>query len=127
MNLSLDEGALPYKGALSLKVYNPKKTKKYGIKFFLTESTTGYVIDFSVYTGVFSTLRDTVYGLVERLRGQGYHLFMDNYYNSVSLAQKLYDDGIHCSGTLRLVRGAPTELKQYGIRPQALAWGGDHL
>ena len=29
-NLSLDEGMMPYKGRLSIKVYNPKKPKKYG-------------------------------------------------------------------------------------------------
>ncbi|XP_064098763.1 piggyBac transposable element-derived protein 4-like [Macrobrachium nipponense] len=56
-NLSLDEGMMPYKGRLSIKVYNPKKPKKYGVKlFFITESNTGYVVDFSVYYGVFSTL-----------------------------------------------------------------------
>ena len=123
-NLSLDEGMMPYKGRLSIKVYNPKKPKKYGVKlFFITESTTGYVLDFSVYAGVFSTLRDTVFGLVDRYRNQGYHLFMDNYYNSVSLAQELYEAGIHCSGTLRLVRGAPTVLKNIGQNPNALPRG----
>ena len=37
---------------------------------------------------------------------QSYHVFMDNYYNSVALAQELYENGIHASGTLRLVHGA---------------------
>ena len=118
-NLSLDEGMMAYKGRLSIKVYNPKKPKKYGVKFFfITKSSTGYVLDFSIYSGVYSTLRDTVFGLVDRFRNQGYHLFRDNYYNSVSLAQELYDAGIHCSGTLRLVRGAPTVLQQLGQNPQ---------
>ena len=123
-NLSLDEGLLAYKGRLSIKVYNPKKPKKYGVKFFfVTESNTGYVLDFSIYSGVFSTLRDTVFQLVDRFRGKGYHLFMDNYYNSVALAQELYDAGIHCSGTLRLVRGAPTVLKDVGQNPRLLPKG----
>ena len=123
-NLSLDEGLLAYKGRLSIKVYNPKKPKKYGVKFFfVTESHTGYVLDFSIYSGVFSTLRDTVFQLVDRFRDKGYHLFMDNYYNSVALAQELYDAGIHCSGTLRLVRGAPTVLKQVGQNPRLLPKG----
>ena len=89
-NLSLDEGLLAYKGRLSIKVYNPKKPKKYGVKFFfVTKSHTGYVLDFSIYSGVFSTLRDTVLQLVDRFRDKGYHLFMDNYYNSIALAQEL--------------------------------------
>ena len=48
---------------------------------------------------------------------------MDNYYNSVALAQELYDTGIHCSGTLRLVRGAPTVLKDVGQNPRLLPKG----
>ena len=114
---------MAYKGRLSIKVYNPKKPKKYGVKFFVTESSTSYVLDFSIYSGVYSTLRDTVFGLVDRFRNQGYHLFMDNYYNSVSLALELYDAGIHCSGTLRLVRRAPTVLQRLGQNPQQLARG----
>ena len=123
-NLLLDEGMMAYKGRLSIKVYNPKKPKKYGVKFFfVTESSTGYVLDFSIYSGVYSTLRDTVFGLVDRFLNQGYHLFMDNYYNSVSLAQELHDAGIHCSGTLQLVRGAPIVLQRLGQNPQQLAKG----
>ena len=123
-NLSLDEGLLAYKGRLSIKVYNSKKPKKYGVKFFfVTEPNAGYVLDFSIYSGVFSTLRDTVFQLVDRFRDKGYHLFVDNYYNSVALAQELYDAGIHCSGTLRLVRGTPTVLKQVGQNPRLLPKG----
>ena len=115
---------MPYKGQLSIKLYNPKKPKKYGVKFFfVTESNTGYVIDFSIYSRVFSTLRDTVFGLVERFRNQGYHLFMDNYYNSVSLAQELFDEGIHVSGTLWLVRGAAAVLQQLAKTPQHMKHG----
>ena len=115
---------MPYKGRLNIKIYNPKKPKKYGVKFFfITESNTGYVIDFSIYSGVFSTLCDTVFGLVDRFRNQGYHLFMDNYYNSVSLAQELYDEGIHVSGTLRLVCGVPAVLQRLGQNPQQLVRG----
>ena len=122
-NLSLDEWMMLYKGQLSIKVYNPKKPKKYGVKFFfVTESNTGYVIDF-IYSGVFNTLRDTVFDLVDHFRNQGYHLFMDNYYNSVFLAQELFDGGIHVSGTLWLVRGALAVLQQLGKNPQHMEHG----
>ena len=89
----------------------------------MTKSNTSYVLDFSIYSGVFSTLRDTVFQLVDRFRGKGYHLFMDNYYNSVALAQELYDAEIHCSGTFRLVRGASTVLKDVGQNPRLLPKG----
>ena len=45
-DLSLDEGMMAYKGHFSIKVYNPKKPSKYGIKLYmLCESKTGYVLD----------------------------------------------------------------------------------
>ena len=112
-NLALDEGMLAWKGRLSIKVYNPQKPDKYGIKmYFLCESDTGYVLDFIVYSGESKTLREIVLELLERYLGKGYHVFMDNYYNSVSLADELYANATHCSGTLRLSRkGAPQVLK----------------
>ena len=111
--LSLDEGVLPYKGRLSFKTYNPQKPDKYGIKLYiLCESASGYVFDFSIYRGVSLTLRDTVFGLIGRLVNKGYHVFMDNFYNSVALSEELYENGVHCTGTLRLVRGAPTQLRR---------------
>ena len=37
---------------------------------------------------------------------------MDNLYNSVGLTEELYQNGVHCSGTLRLARGAPKILQR---------------
>lgn len=111
-NLSLDEGTLPYKGRLSMKIYNPAKPDKYGLKFYiLCEAESGYVLDFSLYSGISQTLREIVFSLTHRYFGMGYHLYMDNYYNSVKLTQELYENGMHSSGTLRLSRGAPRVLK----------------
>ena len=113
-SLSLDEGMMKWKGRLSIKVYNPKKTVKYGLKFyFLCESQTGYVLDFIIYRGVSSSLRDLVFSLLRPYLNQGYHVFMDNYYNSVALAEELYAHGTHCSGTLRLPRGGPSSIRRY--------------
>ena len=122
-HLSLDEGMLKWKGRLNIKVYNPKKPVKYGIKFyFLCESKSGYVLDFSIYRGTYSSLRDTVFDLMEQHLDKGYHIFMDNYYNSVNLAQELYNRGTHCSGTLRISRGAPFDLKEV-VRRKSLQRG----
>ena len=111
-NLSLDEGILKWKGRLSIKIYNPMKPIKYGIKFyFLCEAESGYVLDFNVYRGVSSSLRDIVFNLMEPHLYKGHHLFMDNYYNQVSTCDELYEKGTHCSGTLRLGRGGPKALQ----------------
>ena len=117
-HLSLDEGTLPYKRRLSIKVFNPNKPHKYGLKFFfLCESSTGYVIDFITYSGLTTTLQDTVFSPLQQFVHQGYHVFMGNYYKSVALAQELYDNGIHVRGTLRLARGAPLDMRSLSKLP----------
>ena len=105
---------MPYKGRLSIKTYNPQKPDRYGVKlYFLCEAVSGYVYSFSVYRGKHQSLHEIVFSLLNGLLGKGYHVYMDNYYNSVSLAGELYDAKTHCMGTLRLGRkGAPPSLKK---------------
>ncbi|XP_069184253.1 piggyBac transposable element-derived protein 4-like [Procambarus clarkii] len=111
--LSLDEGTMSWRGRLSFKVYNPNKPDKYGVKLYmLAEVGTGYIIDFEVYSGVGKTTVETVMGLMRPLLNKGYHLYMDNYYNSVHLTELLRENGVYTCGTLRLQRGAPKELQQ---------------
>ena len=112
--LSLDEGIMPYKGCLSIKIYSPQKPNKYGVKFyFLCEAGSGYVYSFSVYRGVSQTLKEIVYTLLSGLFGQGYNVYMDNYYNSVNFARDLYADKVHCTGALRLPKGAPLSSRAW--------------
>ncbi|XP_069194662.1 piggyBac transposable element-derived protein 4-like [Procambarus clarkii] len=111
--LSLDEGTMAWRGRLSFKVYNPNKPDKYGVKFYmLAKGTSGYIYDFDVYCGIGKTTVETVMGLIAPLVKKGYHLYMDNYYNSVSLTDKLREVGVYTCGTLRLQRGAPKDLQQ---------------
>ena len=110
--LSIDEGMLKWKGRFSIRVYKPQKPIKYGTKFyFLGEVKTGYVSDCIIYRGVTSTLRDIVFTLLGQHLGKGYHLFIDDFSNSVNLAEELYANNTHVSGTLRLPRGAPKSLQ----------------
>ncbi|XP_069176205.1 piggyBac transposable element-derived protein 4-like [Procambarus clarkii] len=111
--LSLDEGTMAWHGRLSFKVYNPNKPDKYGVKFYmLAEGTSGYIYKFDVYCGIGKTTVETVMGLMAPLVNKGYHLYMDNYYNSVSLTEQLREVGVYTCGTLRLQRGAPKDLQQ---------------
>ncbi|XP_069177607.1 piggyBac transposable element-derived protein 4-like [Procambarus clarkii] len=110
--LSLDEGTMPWRGRLSFKTYNPNKPDKYGIKLYmLAEATNGYIYDFEIYSGVRKTTIDTVMALIEPLKDKGYHLYMDNYYNSVRLSEALLQVGVYTCGTLRLQCGAPKSLQ----------------
>ena len=125
-NLSLDEGMMKWKGRLNIKVYNPKKPCKYGLKFyFLCESKSGFVLDFEIYHGVSDSLQNLVTRLLGRHLGKGYHVFMDNYYNSIQLTDHLYQQKTHCTGTLRLSRGAPKSLQNQAkrrFRRDEIAW-----
>nr|XP_045613881.1 piggyBac transposable element-derived protein 4-like [Procambarus clarkii] len=104
---------MSWRGRLSFKVYNPNKPDKYGIKLYmLAEASSGYIYDFEVYAGVGKTTVETVMGLMQPLMYKGYHLYMDNYYNSVHLTEKLREHGVYTCGTIRLHRGAPKHLQQ---------------
>ena len=76
---------------------------------FCVKQCRGTCIVFLCTRGVSQTLDEIVFSLLPGLLGQGYHVY--NYYNSVGLAKQLYDQKVHCTGTLRLARGAPPSLK----------------
>ncbi|XP_070188662.1 piggyBac transposable element-derived protein 4-like [Littorina saxatilis] len=118
--LSLDEGMVPWRGHLSFRVYNPDKPKKYGIKAYMVcDATNGYCAKFKLYTGKSTTPVSTngaTYDLVMHMLGgyfgQGYVLYMDNYYSSPILYWDLWLSGVGASGTLRANRkGVPQVVK----------------
>ena len=101
--LSLDEGMIPTKNALSFKQYIKDKPIRWGIKtFLLCESKTGYIVNASVYTG--KSVSDTSFieelgvtgSLVVRLsqpyHGLNYCLFTNRFYTSVTLAHYLLEN-----------------------------------
>ncbi|KAF7685692.1 PiggyBac transposable element-derived protein 4 [Cucumispora dikerogammari] len=87
------------------------KPVKIGMKFYiLSVSKSGFVINFRLYTGKYSCLKNTICGFLTNYIEKNHTLYMDNYYNSASLAQSLISDKIYCCGTIRMRRGKP---KQY--------------
>jgi hypothetical protein len=127
-NISIDESLLGWKGRLGYVQYIPSKRKRFGIKFFeLCESQTGYVWNFICYTGA-STLypnvsqdipvtEKVVLSLAHELLNKGYTLYMDNFYNSVDLTEKLLLNKTDVVGTMRLNRkGIPIELKNKKLK-----------
>lgn len=106
-NLSLDEALLLWRGRLIFRQYIPNKSAKYGMKLYELCTPDGFVLECLVYTG-----KDTVNNeighahavvtkLAERYFGKGHTLYLDNYYNSVKLAEFLYEKKTHVVGTLR--------------------------
>ena len=111
-NITIDEGMIPWRRRLSFKVYNPSKITKYGIIVrILCDSVTGYISRFKIYSGIKKPLKDTVIKLLKNVTGKWHYLYMDNYYNSMELAEDLLTKKIRVCGTLRQNRGLPAKLK----------------
>ena len=104
---------MQWRGRLSFRVYNPQKPVKYGIKsYILCDSATGYCFNMRPYVGEASTLPEIVFFLLDSLPGHGYTLFMDNFYNSVALCERLLGVQTNVCGTLRKHRGEPQIISE---------------
>jgi hypothetical protein len=136
-DLSIDEQMVSYKGRIHFLQYLPKKPTKWGMKaFVLSDSNSGYIYKWKLYTGskyctnksnvTFiiigknefldtsekSVTHATVMKLVEGLEGRGHNIYMDNYYSSPDLFLDLYDNGFGACGTVAVNRrGMPREWK----------------
>lgn len=78
----------------------------------LCESTSGNICKLLIYDGSGMNLEGTIFHLLSPYLGLGYQVFMDNYYNSVKLSQKLYEQKTTTCGTIRVNRGFPADLKE---------------
>jgi len=61
-------------------------------------------------------LEDTVLSHLDRNLGQNHHVYEDNYYNSVRLAQTLLDRKVRVCSTMRPNRGIPCDVEEEGKR-----------
>ncbi|XP_030644477.1 uncharacterized protein LOC115824894 [Chanos chanos] len=112
-NLAVDERMVPCKGHTGMTQYMKDKPTKWGFKLFvLADSSNGYTVDFSVYTGKnnFPTGQglsyDSVMSLIDkRYLGSGYHVYMDNFYTSPKLFKDLFAIKFGACGTYRESRG----------------------
>jgi hypothetical protein len=127
-HIAIDEGMVHWKGRLSFRQYLPNKPDRFGI-YQLSESKSGYICDFEVYTSKdFDPNPDgdeedkqlghsynVVLGLLRNnnLLGKGYTVYTDNYYSSPTLFDKLRSEDTTVVGTVRLTRKEmPIALKR---------------
>ena len=54
--------------------------------------------------------------LLDRNLKENHHIYQDNFYNSVRLAQTLLDRHVRVCGTMRANRGIPRDLEEEGKR-----------
>lgn len=93
-NLSLDESMVLWRG-LIFRQYIKNKRHKYGIKLYILTEPNGLVLNMRVYTGRLDSqgtaghVQHIVMSMMENHLNSGHALFMDNFYNSVELAEEL--------------------------------------
>ena len=117
-DVSIDEAMIPFKGRSSMKQFMPNKPVKRGFKVWVrADATNGYISEFYVYTGKEgNTVEKNLGGkvvmtLTAKLAHLYHHVYIDNYFTSVSLLVDLLKVGVYGCGTMRVNRkGSPDEL-----------------
>ena len=116
---SIDEAMVGFKGRNAMKQYMPMKPTKRGFKVWCCCSPNGLMNDCEVYEGSTGQKREgslgtaVVLGLAKYIYDKGHHLFYDNYFSSVDLAQELLSHKTYCCGTARSNRkNYPAALKR---------------
>ena len=121
---SIDEGMLKWRGRLSFRVYNKNKPIKYGIKsYILCDSANAYCWALDVYASKGMKLEETICRLLDTCLHKWHSLYMDNFYNSVELAESLLSDQVHTVGTMRTNRGEGNEVSVAGSKGHKLMRG----
>ena len=115
-HLSVDERMVKSKARCHMVQYVRNKPVKWGFKLWVVADTTGYTVDFNIYTGKDDNTEqgltfNVVMELLEPFVFQGYEVFTDNYYSSPTLFDALLNIGICATGTLRTNRiGVPASV-----------------
>ena len=129
-HLSVDEHMVKSKSRCHMIQYMKDKPIKWGLKVWVVADTSGYTINYNIYTGKgeecseHSLAHDVVMKLVEPFAFQGYEVFVDDFYSSPILFQNLLDLEIHATGTLRLNRwGVPDSVKELKSSLEAKMFG----
>ena len=118
-HIAIDEAMIAYDGRVYFKQCMPQKPTKWGIKVWeVTDSATGYCLDFDVFGGkerrrsAYGVGYDVIHKLSQRYLNKHYHLHFDRYFTGLPIIEYLYRNGTYASGTVRLDRkGLPKAAK----------------
>ena len=100
-SLTVDEQLMPLKSCCSFVTFMPNKPDKYGVKFWvLADVETKYVSNIDVYLGAqqkeqrcgVPLAESVVANLCKHIKGEGYNITCDNFFTSLSVAEKLARD-----------------------------------
>ncbi len=111
--LVVDERMVESKHRSGIRQYMNDKPTKWGVKLWvLADSDNGHTVDFNIYIGKDAAQEtsehglgyDVVMKLMEPYLGQGYHLYLDNFYTSPVLVRDLFLHGTPSTGTVKSKR-----------------------
>jgi hypothetical protein len=119
---SVDEIMVPFKGRSILRMYLPKKPKKWGIKLWGRASPTDILHALEVYQGKGTVLgsdetagcglgRNVVLQLTETLPKKTFKIFADNFFTNSAMAAELKKHCLQYTGTIAVDRLHKTPLK----------------
>ena len=80
----------------------------------MCEAVLGYIYNMEIYSAEGKKLEDTVLSLLDGNLGQNHHIYQDNVYNSVRVAQTLLGRNVRVCGTVKANRGIPCDLEREG-------------
>lgn len=122
--LAIDEMMVGTRCRVHFLQYIPKKPTKWGIKIFVnSESCSGYVLTYEVYTGAQADstgcghTHSVVMKLMQKYLNKEHKLFTDNFYTSPKLFLELLNNRTYACGTIRTNRKYfPDELKHITLK-----------
>uniref|UniRef100_A0A2C9KGK8 PiggyBac transposable element-derived protein domain-containing protein n=1 Tax=Biomphalaria glabrata TaxID=6526 RepID=A0A2C9KGK8_BIOGL len=109
--LSVDEAMVGFRGRLAMKQYLKNKPTPWGIKIWCcAEASSGYVLNFRVYTGKsnYSSPNGLGYNVVmsmtEPYLDKYHEVYFDNFFSSLKLAEDLLERKTYSCATIRARR-----------------------
>lgn len=76
----------------------------------LCEARYGYICNMEIYCADGKKLDQTKMSLLDTNIGLGYHLYMDNYYNSIRTAELLLKNATRVCNTIKANRDIPESM-----------------
>ncbi|XP_049954622.1 piggyBac transposable element-derived protein 4-like [Schistocerca serialis cubense] len=107
---AVDELMVAFKGRSTLKQYMPMKPVKRGYKVWcLADTSTGFIINFDIYTGKrdtndtskFTLGEEVALTLTKAIDGSKRLVAFDNYFTTVRIMEELQSHGLYGIGTVR--------------------------
>lgn len=129
-NICIDESMMLWRGRLFFRQYIKNKKHKYGIKLYELCESDGLVMKIKIYSGKSEETDNNVghttsvvLHLLEDYLDKGYKVYMDNFYNSVTLTKLLNTRKTYVCGTLRSNRKEnPRDLVSRKLKRGECIW-----